>query len=142
MSGGFGGLGGGGGGGGGGGKGGGDVSGFDQAAVNAALGTNIQALTNRYNQLGLGGSTMEQQDIGTIPTESGGQTGEADALLGQIQNANLGQSGNQQLQQLAQQQQQQATQIGQQGQAGFAAGAGGATDLTGSGTAGGTGTGA
>jgi hypothetical protein len=130
-----------GGGGGGGGKGGGDVSGFDQAAVNAALGTNIEAITNRYNQLGLGGSTMEQQDIGNIPSESGGAKGQADALLGQIQNANLGQAGNQQLQQLAQQQQQQATQAGQQSTAGFAAGAGGATDLTASGTAGGTGTG-
>ncbi|HEX3524237.1 MAG TPA: hypothetical protein VHT52_19375 [Stellaceae bacterium] len=59
------------------------VSDFDQSQINAATGSNEQAVTNRYNQLGLGGSTMEGQDVA-----GAGQMGEA--LTGQEQTANVG----------------------------------------------------
>jgi hypothetical protein len=36
---------------------------FDLSAIGAATGDNTAAVTNRYNQLGLGGSTMENQDL-------------------------------------------------------------------------------
>lgn len=39
------------------------VSPFDQSAIDAATGSNISSTEARYNQLGLGGSTMEEQDI-------------------------------------------------------------------------------
>jgi hypothetical protein len=91
-------------GGGSGGKGGftGGLSDADIQAIMGAMGENIQAITNRYHQLGLGvpsgspidaaksgtslqyagPSTMEQQDIQ-------GQNLEANAALGQLQNQNL-----------------------------------------------------
>lgn len=37
-------------------------SGYDAEAIANALSSNTQATTNRYNQLGLGGSTMAGQD--------------------------------------------------------------------------------
>lgn len=133
---------GGGGGGGMGGKGGGGSSGADTFFAQQALGQNEQAIHNRYQQLGIGTpsggqsasgaassggsltyggpSTMEKQDIGTLPTESGGAIGAADALMGQLYNpqkaAGLGPGGS--LEQLAQQNQQQEA-------SGFAAGSGG-----------------
>jgi hypothetical protein len=58
------------------------VSDFDQSQINAATGSNTQAVENRYNQLGLGGSTMEGQDV----------TGAQDmgtAMTGQEQTANV-----------------------------------------------------
>lgn len=36
---------------------------FQTAAFNQATAENQGAMANRYNQLGLGGSTMEQQDV-------------------------------------------------------------------------------
>jgi hypothetical protein len=36
---------------------------FDLTAISSATGDNTASVTNRYNQLGLGGSTMEQQDL-------------------------------------------------------------------------------
>jgi hypothetical protein len=39
------------------------VSQFDQGQIDAATGSNTQAVENRYQQLGLGGSTMEGQDV-------------------------------------------------------------------------------
>lgn len=111
----------------------------DAAMAQWALGQNEQAIHNRYQQLGIGvpaggtsgaqaaasgqnlayggPSTMERQDIGTIPTESGGAIGVADALLGQLYNpqaaAGLGPGGAiSQLQQLAGQQAQSATGAG------------------------------
>jgi hypothetical protein len=133
---------GGGGGGGMGGKGGSSgTTGADSFFAQQALGQNEQAIHNRYQQLGIGvpsggtaagaassggsltygsPSTMEKQDIGTLPTESGGAIGAADALMGQLYNpqqaAGLGPGGT--LQQLAQQNQQQEA-------SGFAAGSGG-----------------
>src|SRR5580704_7203485 len=36
---------------------------FDLSSIMSATGDNTQSVTNRYNQLGLGGSTMEGQDL-------------------------------------------------------------------------------
>jgi hypothetical protein len=130
---------------GGGGKGGGGGSGntpWDTLFTGEALQSNEQAIHNRYQQLGLGvpssgnaqtaaasgtslqyggPSTMESQDIGNIPTETGGAIGMANAVLGQLYNpqlaAGLGAGGPiSQLQQLAGQNSQ------QQGNQDFSAG--------------------
>jgi hypothetical protein len=59
------------------------VSPFDQGAIDSATGSNVQSTQNRYNQLGLGGSTMEGQDVA--------QAGEmGTALTGQEQTSNVG----------------------------------------------------
>jgi hypothetical protein len=92
----------------GGGKGGGGGSGnspWDEMFTGQALQSNEEAIRNRYAQLGLGvdanlnamqaantgqsltatgPSTMEQQDIGTIPTETGGLQGMAEAVMGEL----------------------------------------------------------
>jgi hypothetical protein len=60
------------------------VSPFDQAAIDAATGSNVTSTENRYNQLGLGGSTMEGQDV--AQADEMGQ-----ALTGQEQTQNVGQ---------------------------------------------------
>lgn len=57
------------------------VSPFDQSQIDAATGSNTEAMTNRYNQLGLGGSTMEGEDLAS--TAQAGQ-----AMTGQLQTAN------------------------------------------------------
>ena len=36
---------------------------FDLSSINSATGDNTAAVTNRYNQLGMGGSTPEQEDL-------------------------------------------------------------------------------
>jgi hypothetical protein len=59
------------------------VSPFDQSAIDTATGSNVTSTENRYNQLGLGGSTMEGQDV----TEAD-KMGEA--ITGQEQTANVG----------------------------------------------------
>jgi hypothetical protein len=59
------------------------VSPFDLGAINTATGQNVQATENRYNQLGLGGSTMEGQDV-TAAQDMG------QAMIGQEQTANVG----------------------------------------------------
>jgi hypothetical protein len=59
------------------------VSPFDQSAIDQATGSNVQSTENRYNQLGLGGSTMEGQDVA-----GAGEMGSA--LTGQEQSANVG----------------------------------------------------
>jgi hypothetical protein len=51
---------------------------FDLSSIMSALGDNTQSVTNRYNQLGLGGSTPEQQDLT-------GQQTLTDATIGQEQ---------------------------------------------------------
>lgn len=60
------------------------VSPFDLGAINAATGQNVQDMENRYQQLGLGGSTMEAQDVA-----GANQAGQA--MIGQEQTANVGQ---------------------------------------------------
>lgn len=115
---------------------------WDSLFTGEALQNNEQELHNRYAQLGLGvdanenamtaarnnqsltatgPSTMEGQDIGTIPTETGGLTGMANAVMGQLFSptnaAGLGPGGSvSNLQQLAGQNAQ------QQGNADFSAG--------------------
>ncbi|HEX3521260.1 MAG TPA: hypothetical protein VHT52_04145 [Stellaceae bacterium] len=58
-------------------------SAFDLQAIQSAVGQNIQAIQNRYQQLGLGGSTMEGQDV------TGAQN-MGTAMTGQEQTANVG----------------------------------------------------
>jgi hypothetical protein len=58
------------------------VSPFDQSQITSATGSNTQATENRYDQLGLGGSTMEGQDVA-----GAGAMGEA--LTGQEQTQNV-----------------------------------------------------
>jgi hypothetical protein len=60
------------------------VSPFDQSAIDTATGSNVTSTENRYNQLGLGGSTMEGQDVNQAE-EMG------TAITGQEQTANVGQ---------------------------------------------------
>jgi len=59
------------------------VSPFDQSAIDSATGSNQTAINDRYNQLGLGGSTMEHQD-----EASAGEAGTA--ITGQEQTQNVG----------------------------------------------------
>jgi hypothetical protein len=134
----------------------GGLSGADVGLAQQALGQNIGAIHNRYAQLGLGvpaggttagqaaqggtslaygsPSTMENQDIGNIPTESGGAIGAEGAVLGSLFNptnaAGLGPGGTiSQLQQMAQQEQQQGLAAGLSG--GGGGGFGQATNTTG-----------
>jgi hypothetical protein len=55
---------------------------FDLSSIMSAVGDNTTAVTNRYNQLGLGGSTMEQQDLA-------GQENLGQAAIGQEQNTTV-----------------------------------------------------
>lgn len=59
------------------------VSPFDQTQIADATASNTQAIGNRYDQLGLGGSTAEQTDL----TQAGNM---GDAMTGQLQTANVG----------------------------------------------------
>lgn len=59
------------------------VSPFDQSAISDATGSNVTSTENRYNQLGLGGSTMEGQDVSEA--EKMGT-----AITGQEQTQNVG----------------------------------------------------
>lgn len=59
------------------------VSPFDQQSIDAATGSNVTSTENRYDQLGLGGSTMEGQDV--TQAENMGQ-----AMTGQEQTQNVG----------------------------------------------------
>ena len=49
---------------------------FDLSQLVAALGSNLTGITNRYNQLGLGGSTMEQQDLAAAPSQEQAAVGQ------------------------------------------------------------------
>ena len=66
------------------------VSPFDLQSIVQAFNQASTATTNRYNQLGLGGSTMEAQDLGTAPSVTGGLSTQEQALIGQEQTANVG----------------------------------------------------
>lgn len=59
------------------------VSPFDQSQIDQATSSDIAALTNRYKQLGLDSSTMEQQDIA-------GATEAGQTMTGQLQTQNEG----------------------------------------------------
>jgi hypothetical protein len=51
---------------------------FDLSQLVAALSSNLGTITNRYNQLGLGGSTMEKEDLAAAPKQE-------EAAIGQEQ---------------------------------------------------------
>lgn len=57
------------------------VSPFDQSQISEATGANVGNIENRYQELGLGGSSMEQQDVAGAE-----QMGEA--MTGQLQTQN------------------------------------------------------
>jgi hypothetical protein len=67
------------------------VSPFDLSSIVQAFNNASTSTTNRYNQLGLGGSTMEGQDLGTIPSATGGLAAASPAVIGEEQTANVGQ---------------------------------------------------
>lgn len=102
------------------------VSPFDINAIMSAMGLNEQAIGNRYDQLGLGGSTMQGQDIGTTPSITGGAAGQGAAALGQLETANQGSAA------LNPAQQSNAQTLSNQAQAGSALGS--LSSLIGSGT--------
>ena len=52
------------------------VSPFDQSAIDSATGSNVSSTESRYNQLGLGGSTMEGQDVAQDQTAGTAMTGQ------------------------------------------------------------------
>ena len=58
---------------------------FDQDAITAATGGNQQTTSARYNQLGMGGSTPELQDLAN-------QANLGEATTGQEQTADVGQA--------------------------------------------------
>jgi hypothetical protein len=57
-------------------------SSFDLSSITGALSDNQTATTNRYNQLGLGGSTAETTDLGALAQQ-------ANALIGQEQTSDV-----------------------------------------------------
>ena len=63
----------------------GNLTPFDVGAAGGAAGLSLDAIKNRYNQLGLGGSTAENMDIGALPSDTSGLVGQYGALLGQMQ---------------------------------------------------------
>jgi len=72
----------------------GHISAFDTGVANAAGGQSMQAMVNRYNQLGLGNSTAEAMDIGAAPSLTGGIPAQFQALSGEIQNNALQNPGS------------------------------------------------
>lgn len=66
------------------------TSDFDLQAIVDAFHRNQAATKARYDQLGLGGSTMEAQDLGDAPSLTGGLIGQEQAVIGQEQTANVG----------------------------------------------------
>ena len=60
---------------------------FSMAAVGQGKGASMQAMTNRYNQLGMGGSTPEAMDLGAAPSVTGGIPAQFSALIGELQNS-------------------------------------------------------
>ena len=65
---------------------------FAMGAVGQGAGTSIGAMANRYNQLGMGGSTPELMDLGAAPSVTGGIPAQFAALVGELQNTSLQQS--------------------------------------------------
>jgi hypothetical protein len=63
---------------------------FDVGVTNAAAANSQTAMANRYNQLGMPGSTPEAMDLGSAPSLTGGLPGQFQALQGEIQSQDLG----------------------------------------------------
>jgi hypothetical protein len=59
------------------------------AGIGQGAATSEAAMANRYNQLGLGGSTPEAMDLGILPSITGGIPGQFGAIAGQLQNQAL-----------------------------------------------------
>ena len=75
------------------------LSPFDTSAFSQGQGQSLQAMANRYNQLGMaapggGMSTPEQMDLGIAPSMTGGIPAEFQAGLGQVQTQDLGQTAS------------------------------------------------
>jgi hypothetical protein len=70
------------------------ISPFTSAAFNTAGTQGAQSMVNRYNQLGMPGSTPEAMDIGAAPSLTGGIPAEAQAAQGQLQTQDLGQTSS------------------------------------------------
>jgi len=62
---------------------------FSMNAVGMGAGASMAAMANRYNQLGLGGSTAEAMDLGQAPSVTGGIPAQFQAVLGELQNSSL-----------------------------------------------------
>jgi hypothetical protein len=60
---------------------------FTTNLLGLTQGLNTQTMTNRYNQLGMGGSTPEQMDLGNAPSVTGGMKKQFQGLLGELQNS-------------------------------------------------------
>ena len=60
--------------------------------VESAAGTSLGAMANRYNQLGMSGSTPELMDLGAAPSVTGGIPLQAQATLGELVNSSLNQA--------------------------------------------------
>lgn len=65
------------------------LSQFDVSAFNAGLPRAEATMANRYNQLGLSGSTAEGMDLGVVPSLTGGIPSEFQAGSGQVQTQDL-----------------------------------------------------
>jgi len=65
---------------------------FAMGAVGQGAGTSVQAMANRYNQLGMGGSTPEAMDLGQAPSVTGGIPAQFQALVGELTNSALRQA--------------------------------------------------
>jgi hypothetical protein len=66
-------------------------------AVGLGGGQAIQAMQNRYNQLGMGNSTPEAMDLGQLPSISGGLPAQIASTVGELQNSALQPMGQQNL---------------------------------------------
>ena len=62
---------------------------FSMAAVGQGAGASTAAMANRYNQLGMSGSTPELQDLGAAPSVTGGIPAQFAALVGELQNSSM-----------------------------------------------------
>lgn len=62
---------------------------FDLASIINAFNRSSAMTSARYAQLGMGGSTPEGQDLGTVPSVTGGLPQEAAAVQGEEQTANV-----------------------------------------------------
>jgi hypothetical protein len=66
------------------------VNDFAQLAVNQGQIAATDITKNRYEQLGMGGSTPEQMDLGHMPSVTGGIPEQFKGLMGELQNTSAG----------------------------------------------------
>jgi hypothetical protein len=70
------------------------ISPFTSGAFNTGAESSLGMMANRYNQLGMTGSTPEAQDLGLAPSITGGIPAEFQAGQGQLQTQDLGQTSS------------------------------------------------